>query len=93
MLIVETIAKLRRAFFGQKKPIKAICHKARVLRKVVRKVMRSQASKLRYERGTLPRPRTGPWRDHLDGPLLANEGKAGRERLTLGVRRAARPWP
>jgi hypothetical protein len=38
MLIVETIAKIRRAFFVQGKSIKAICRELRVSRKVVRKV-------------------------------------------------------
>ena len=47
------------------------------------KVIRSQATEFRYERGTQPRPRIGRWRDQLDGLLLANEGKAARERLTL----------
>ena len=83
MLVVETIAKIRRAYFAQKKPIKAICREFRVSRKVVRKVIRSQATEFRYERGTQPRPRIGRWRDQLDGLLLANEGKAARERLTL----------
>jgi hypothetical protein len=40
MLVVETIAKIRRAFFAQQKPIKAICREFRVSRKVVRKVNR-----------------------------------------------------
>jgi hypothetical protein len=38
MLIVETIAKVRRAYFLQKKPIKAICREFCLSRKVVRKV-------------------------------------------------------
>jgi hypothetical protein len=38
MLVVETIAKIRRAFFVQGK---AICRELRVSRKVVRKVVRS----------------------------------------------------
>ena len=50
MLVVETIAKIRRAFFVQKKPIKTICRELRVSRKVVRKVIRSQATQFRYER-------------------------------------------
>ena len=83
MLIVETIAKIRRAYFVQKKPIKAICREFRVSRKVVRKVVRSAATEFRYERGTQPLPKIGPWRDELDELLLANEGKAPRERLTL----------
>jgi IstB-like ATP binding protein len=38
MLVVETIAKIRRAFFVQKKPIKEICRDLRVSRKAVRKI-------------------------------------------------------
>src|SRR2546427_9896291 len=83
MLVVETIAKIRRAFFVQKKPIKAICREFGVSRKVVRKVIRSQATEFRYERGHQPLPRIDPWRAQLDELLLANEGKPARERLTL----------
>jgi len=83
MLVVETIAKIRRAFFVQEKPIKVICRELRVSRKVVRKVIRSEATEFRYERGTQPLPKIGPWRDGLDSLLLANELKAPRERLTL----------
>jgi transposase len=80
---VETIAKIRRAHLAQKKSIKAICREFRVSRKVVRKVIRSEATEFRYERGKQPLPRIGPWRDQLDGLLLANEDKQARERLTL----------
>jgi transposase len=83
MLVVETIAKIRRAFFVQKKPIKTICRELRLSRKVVRKVIRSQATEFRYERGRQPLPRIDPWRDQLDALLLANEEKPARERLTL----------
>src|ERR1700726_5268616 len=83
MLVVETIAKIRRAYFAQKKPIKAICREFRLSRKVVRKVIRSEATEFRYERGRQPLPRIDPWREQLDGLLLANEGKPARERLTL----------
>jgi transposase len=83
MLIVETIAKIRRAYLAQHKPIKAICREFRVSRKVVRKVIRSEATEFRYERGTQPRPKIGPWRDEIDALLLGNESKAARERLTL----------
>jgi hypothetical protein len=41
MLVVETVAKIRRAFFVQGKSIKAICRELGVSRKVVRKVIRS----------------------------------------------------
>ena len=83
MLVVETIAKIRRAYFAQNKPIKTICRELRVSRKVVRKVIRSRATEFRYERGRQPLPRIDPWRDQLDGLLLENEGQPSRERLTL----------
>src|SRR6266851_1614775 len=83
MLIVETIARIRRAFFVQGKSIKLICRELRVSRKVVRKVIRSEATEFRYEREAQPLPKIGPWTDQLDELLLANEGKAARERLTL----------
>src|SRR5918912_2192977 len=83
MLVMETIAKIRRAYFAQKKPIRAICREFRLSRKVVRKVIRSQATEFRYERGRQPLPRIDPWRNQLNDLLLANEGKPSRERLTL----------
>jgi len=83
MLVVETIAKIRRAYFVQKKPIKAICRELGLSRKVVRKVLRSEATEFRYTRETQPLPKIGPWRVELDALLLTNEGKASRERLTL----------
>ncbi len=83
MLVVETIAKIRRAYFVQQKPIKVICRELNLSRKVVRKVIRSEATEFRYSRETQPMPKIGPWRDQLDTLLLANSGKAPRERLTL----------
>ena len=83
MLIVETIAKVRRAYFVQQKSIKAICRELGLSRKVVRKVLRSDATEFRYVRETQPLPKIGPWRERLDALLLANDGKAARERLTL----------
>ena len=83
MLVVETIAKIRRAFFGQGKAIKAICRELSLSRKVVRKVIRTGATEFRYERERQPLPKIGPWREHLDAMLLANEGKPSREKLTL----------
>jgi hypothetical protein len=49
MLVVETIAKIRRAFFVHKKPIKTICRELKVSRKVVRKVLRSDATEFRCQ--------------------------------------------
>ncbi|WP_292528289.1 IS21 family transposase [Methylocystis sp.] len=83
MLVVETIAKIRRAHFVQKKPIKEICRELHVSRKVVRKVIRSEATEFRYERREQPLPKIGPWRERLESLLLENEDKPARERLTL----------
>ncbi len=83
MLTVETIAKIRRAYFGQGKPIKAICRELDVSRKVVRKVIRTGATEFRHERESQPLPKIGPWRDQLEALLAANEGKPAREQLML----------
>ena len=65
MLIVETIAKIRRAFFVRGKSIKAICRELRVSRKVIR----TEATEFRYERKAQPLPKIGPWRDKLDAQV------------------------
>jgi transposase len=83
MLVVETIAKIRRSFFRQGKPIKAICRELGVSRKVVRRVIRSGATEFRYEREVQPLPKIGRWSDELEQLLLANEGRPSRERLTV----------
>ena len=77
MLIVETIAKVRRAYFVHKKPIKAICREFRLSRKVVRKVIRSEATEFHYERCRQPLPRIDPWREQLDALLLGERGDDG----------------
>jgi len=83
MLAVETIAKIRRAYFQQKKAIKAICREFGVSRKVVRKVIRTNATEFIYERERQPFPKIGPWKEELDRLLSINAGKSARERLTL----------
>ena len=83
MLVVETIAKIRVAYFSRKMTIKAICRDLCVSRKVVRKVIRSQATEFHYQRDVQPQPKIGPWRARLDSLLLENDGKPARERLTL----------
>ena len=83
MLIVETIARIRRAHFVQGKPIKAICRELKISRKVVRKVLRSGETAFDYERTVQPMPKIGPYKNELDRILAGNETKASRERLTL----------
>ncbi|WLE00395.1 hypothetical protein PX860_26195 (plasmid) [Agrobacterium leguminum] len=83
MLVVETISKIRRLAHVQGKSIKAICRELGISRKVVRKVLRTDETEFKYERVHQPQPKLGPWREQLDGMLLANEAKPSRERLTL----------
>src|SRR3954447_6200435 len=63
MLVVETVARVRRAYFVQEKSIKEIARDLKVSRKTVRKVIRSGATSFHYARGTQPAPKLGPWRD------------------------------
>ena len=83
MLVVETIAKIRRAFFVDGKSIKQICRDLRLSRNTVRKVIRSGDTEFSYDRSVQPRPKIDPWRDRLDGMLEDNAGKPRRDRLTL----------
>ena len=83
MLVVETIAKIRRAYFGQGKSIRQICRELRVSRNTVRKVIRSGATEFTYDRTTQPRPKIGPWQSELDEMLAENARWPKRERLTL----------
>ena len=83
MLVVETIARIRREFFVKGKSIKEIVRDLKVSRNTVRKVLRSGATAFAYERAVQPLPKLGRWKDHLDRLLAANEAKPGRERLTL----------
>jgi len=82
MLVVETIAKIRRAYFQDRKPIKQICRELRVSRKTVRKVIRSGATEFTYERSVQPQPRIGPSKGELDRLLAENARKPKRDRLT-----------
>ena len=83
MLVVETIAKIRRAHFIQGKSIKQICRELRVSRNTVRKVIRSGATEFSYDRSTRPHPKIDPWRSQLDDVLADNTRHPKRERLTL----------
>ena len=83
MLVVETIARIRREYFVKGKPIKEIVRDVKVSRNTVRKVIRSQATAFTYDRRVQPMPKLGPWTAALERMLEANETKSKRERLTL----------
>lgn len=80
---VDTIARVRREFFGRGRTIKEIVRDLHVSRNTVRKILRSGATAFSYEREVQPLPKIGPWKAELDRLLSANAGKSGRERLTL----------
>jgi hypothetical protein len=75
MLIVETIAKIRRLFFAQGKSIKAICRELRLSRKVAAEDNPIEGDRVPFEREAQPLPKIGPWSDKLDQLLLVNEAE------------------
>src|SRR5258705_5533302 len=72
MLIVETIARIRREHFIKGKTIKEIARDLKVSGNTVRKVLRSGETSFEYERVVQPRPKLGRWAADLDGLLAAN---------------------
>ena len=83
MLVVETIARIRREHFIKGKTIKEIARDLKVSRNTVRKVLRSGATSFEYERLVQPRPKLGRWASELDELLAANTAKSAREQLTV----------
>ena len=80
---MDTIARVRREFYQRKRSIKEIARELHISRNTVRKILRSDVTEFSYARERQPLPKIGPWRGELDRLLISNEGKAGRERLTL----------
>jgi len=80
---VDTIARVRRAFYVQGWSMKKIARELHVSRNTVRKILRSDETKFSYERTRQPLPRIGPWQEQIEQFLSSNAGKPSRERLTL----------
>ncbi|MFC1681316.1 IS21 family transposase [Pseudomonadota bacterium] len=83
MLVVETIAKIRRDHFVHGKSIKAIARTRGMSRNTVRKVLRTSETALHYERTRQPLPQLGPFVETLEDWLETNKEKPRREKLTL----------
>ena len=66
MLIVETIAKIRRYYFIKKKGIKEISRDLNVSRNTVRKVIRNNNTRHDYIRDHQPVPKFGPYINMLE---------------------------
>ena len=83
MLVVETVARIRREHFAKGKTIREIARDLGVSRNTVRKVLRSGETSFEYERAIQPRPKLGRWTAELDELLKGNAAKPAREQLTL----------
>ena len=82
MLIVETIAKIRRLFRNEHMSIREISRELRLSRKVVRKALRSDKTAFTYKRRRQPRPQLDSHVARLDALLAAEHAKPKRERLS-----------
>lgn len=83
MLIVETIAKIRRLHFTEGKGIKTICRDLKLSKKVVRKVIRTGITEFTYTRTVQPRPKLGAWLEELSRLLAINAARGRGERLCV----------
>jgi len=83
MLVVETVGRIRREHFVQRKSIREIARDLRISRNTVRKILRSGETSFAYEREVQPQPKLGRWKSDLDRMLAENAAKPTRERLTL----------
>ena len=83
MLVVGTIARIRRDHLVRGVPIKKIARDLRVSKNTVRKVVRGDETSYSYQRKIQPMPKLGPWVGELERRLEANEKKPRRDRLSL----------
>src|SRR5271170_4884292 len=77
MIGVDLIGGIRRAYFEQRLPIKEIVRRLAVSRATVRRVIRSQKTEFKYERGVQPVPKLGEWVAVLS-EMLEKEAKLPR---------------
>ncbi len=82
MVTVETIGKVRRAYWVQGKKIRAIAREMKLARDTVRRIVRSGKTERVYQRKEQPLPKLGPFAEALDELLSENTGKSKRERVT-----------
>lgn len=80
---VDTIARVRRAFYVQGWSMKRIVRDLHVSRNTVRRILQTDETDFSYERERQPMPRIGPWQGQLEQFLSSNANKPAQERLTL----------
>jgi transposase len=83
MTTVETVGRIRRAYFVQKLSVREIARRLHVSRKTVRKAIEAEDGAFSYDRAVQPMPKLGAHVAELEQLLSENEGKPRRERLTL----------
>ena len=86
MITVDTIGRVRRAYFVQGRKIKAIARELKMARNTVRDIVRAEegraATERGYHRAVQPLPRLGAYVDILEQILADNAKRPKRERLT-----------
>jgi|SRR5262245_323829 len=86
MITVDTIGRVRRAYFVRGRKIKAIARELKIARNTVRDIVRAEegraAAERRYHRAVQPLPRLGAYVDSLEQILADNSKRPKRERLT-----------
>jgi len=82
MLIVETIAKIRRYYFVKKKGIKEISRDLNISRNTVRKIIRGGQTKHEYNRQQQPLPKLGAYIEVLNEQLELDWQRIPKRRLT-----------
>ena len=83
MTTVETIGRIRRAYFVQRQSVREIARRLHASRKTVRKAIEAEDGKFSYDRTVQPMPKLGAHVAELERLLAENERKPRRERLTL----------
>jgi transposase len=86
MITVDTVGRVRRAYFVQGRKIKAIARELKLARNTVRDIVRAgsggEATSRKYVRKEQPLPQLGAFVVALDAMLTANVERPMRERLT-----------
>ena len=82
MLIVDTIAKIRRMYHVQGKPIKIIARELGKSKNTIKKIIRSDKTKLELAKYTKEKPALGNYLEELNKLLEANTKEPLRRRMT-----------
>jgi transposase len=82
MLIVETIAKIRRYYYVEERSIKQISRDLNISRNTVRKIIRSGNTKHEYSRKIQPLPKLGAYLEYLDEQLEQDWQRPKKKKFT-----------